>query len=129
MIIRFPVVFRDLQASEVESRFVGRIDPSLKQLGKERLPVFLKWLVGVAIDWYEHRHLGANAPSAVQEAKKEYLNENDTLTISDCRMQSRSKPESHHEGSVKILQQISRQGNHCKGLGKAHRAQGLQWCR
>ena len=84
MIIRFPVVFKDLNSGEAESKYVRRIDAGLKQRIEEKLPVILKWLVDGSVDWYKQRLNGrllANAPPAVQEATKAYKNEHDTLGV------------------------------------------------
>ena len=84
MIIRFPVVFKDLDPGEAESKYVRRIDTSLKQSIEDKLPVILKWLVDGSVDWYKRRSNGrllANAPIAIQEATKAYKDEHDTLGV------------------------------------------------
>jgi phage/plasmid-associated DNA primase len=82
MIVRFPVVFKDLEVSEPESEFVRRIDPGLKRRVEENLPTFLKWLVEGSMDWYTKNPEGRLknvAPLAVKEATENYLQRFDTF--------------------------------------------------
>ena len=81
LVVRFPVVFKNMPESEVESEFVRRADSNLKQRVEENLPVLLKWLVEGAVRWYSDPTFSfkAQAPLAVQQATKEYIDKYDTL--------------------------------------------------
>ena len=81
LVVRFPVVFKNMPESEVESEFVRRADSILKQRVEENLPVLLKWLVEGAVRWYSNpsSSFKTQAPLAVQQATKEYIDKYDTL--------------------------------------------------
>ncbi len=86
LVVRFPVLFKTMSESEVESKFVRRADPNLKQKDEENLPVFLKWLVEGAVRWYSDSSTSFKtlAPPAVEQAGKEYVDMYDTLVPFIC---------------------------------------------
>lgn len=82
LVVRFPVLFKAMSESEVESAFVRRADPNLKQRVEENLSVFLKWLVEGAVRWYNgssNQSFKTSAPPAVEQATTEYIDKYDTL--------------------------------------------------
>ena len=81
LVVRFPVLFKTMSDSEVESAFVRRADPNLKQKVEENLPVFLKWLVEGAVRWYNDSSTSfkALAPPAAEQTTTEYIDKYDTL--------------------------------------------------